>query len=355
MSWTEMSNPHDRLFKFTFSQLEHARSVLESVLPASLTALIRWETLALESGEFVDPHLAQLESDLLFSARLRSSSKPGSVGTTSVDRKSARPAESGDSLIHIYVLFEHQSTVDPRMPLRLLRYMTKIWERVEHDHPRSPPPVIIPVVLHHGDSRWTASTSLANLFEAGIAQPAVAALLAPFIPKFEVVMDDLASIDDDALRARAVTELVRLTLVVLQRGRGSLDPVGLLRAWIQTVIAVIAAPRGIDALKTIARYLMEAASGPPEDFAEFLIELVPNGEEADMTEFVTIAEQLRRRGLAEGLAEGRADMLLLLLTEKFGELPDEASRTVAQASEDELKRWARLILSATSLDEVLGA
>jgi hypothetical protein len=32
----------------------------------------------------------------------------------------------GEALV--YVLLEHQSTFDPRMPLRLLQYLVRVWE-----------------------------------------------------------------------------------------------------------------------------------------------------------------------------------------------------------------------------------
>ena len=37
--------------------------------------------------------------------------------------------------VFIYLLLEHQSTVDPWMPLRFLRYMLEIWELYIAQHP----------------------------------------------------------------------------------------------------------------------------------------------------------------------------------------------------------------------------
>ena len=52
-----MSTPHDALFKYVFSQPEHAASELLAVLPRELSARLDWTTLKLEPGTFVDPHL----------------------------------------------------------------------------------------------------------------------------------------------------------------------------------------------------------------------------------------------------------------------------------------------------------
>jgi len=75
--------PHDALFHFTFGNVEHARSVLAEFLPANVSRLVDFSTLALENGHFVNPDLARSETDLLFSAQI--AGQPGKI----------------------YVLFEH--------------------------------------------------------------------------------------------------------------------------------------------------------------------------------------------------------------------------------------------------------
>src|SRR6187397_144791 len=99
-----MSTPHDRLAKAVFSQLEHARAELSAVLPAALVERMDWSTLELLSGEFVDPALKHLHTDLLYTVHVA----------------------GGEACI--YVLLEHMSTVERTMVLRLLRYMTRVWE-----------------------------------------------------------------------------------------------------------------------------------------------------------------------------------------------------------------------------------
>lgn len=62
----------------------------------------------------------------------------------------------------------------------------------------------------------------------------------------------------------------------------------------------------------------------------------------------------KAEGQAEGELQGRAAMLMKQLTLKYGPLPMTASERVQQASAEELDRWAERILSAASLDEVIG-
>lgn len=46
--------PHDALFKFAFSQVEHAAGVIRSVLPAAVVERLDFSTLTLRPGSFVD-------------------------------------------------------------------------------------------------------------------------------------------------------------------------------------------------------------------------------------------------------------------------------------------------------------
>jgi predicted transposase/invertase (TIGR01784 family) len=62
--------PHDALFKAAFEHPEHAAEFLRVVLPAALVDAIAWSTMKRVSGSFIDPHLDDRHSDLLFSVEL---------------------------------------------------------------------------------------------------------------------------------------------------------------------------------------------------------------------------------------------------------------------------------------------
>lgn len=64
-------NPHDALFKYAFSQTEHAIGELRTILPPAVVEQIDFTTLSACPGSFVDEALADCHADLLFSARSR--------------------------------------------------------------------------------------------------------------------------------------------------------------------------------------------------------------------------------------------------------------------------------------------
>lgn len=65
-----MSTPHDRLFRYVFSDPEHARGLLAALVPEALGARIDWPSLELVPGSFVAPELSERETDALFRVEL---------------------------------------------------------------------------------------------------------------------------------------------------------------------------------------------------------------------------------------------------------------------------------------------
>lgn len=115
------------------------------MLPPALVAATDFSTLRVCGGSYVDELLAGSSSDLLFTANVAS-----------------KPA-------YYYVLFEHQSDPDELMPFRLLRYIVRILARhvANAKTPAAAPPLplVISVVLHHGEKGWTVARRLEELFD----------------------------------------------------------------------------------------------------------------------------------------------------------------------------------------------
>ena len=82
---------------------------------------------------------------------------------------------------------------------------------------------------------------------------------------------------------------------------------------------------------------------------------------------MTTAERLRAEGLAQGVAQGLAqgvaqgvaqgqrELVMRLLSQRFGALPVEAQARIATASPADLERIALRLLTAGTLDEALEA
>jgi phosphotransacetylase len=66
------------------------------------------------------------------------------------------------------------------------------------------------------------------------------------------------------------------------------------------------------------------------------------------------AREWMAEGMAKGVAEGRAKALLVVLKERFGSVARETRNRVKAASAQEVDRWLKRALSATSVDRVFG-
>ncbi|MFE7720745.1 hypothetical protein ACFU44_17075 [Nocardia rhizosphaerihabitans] len=90
---------------------------------------------------------------------------------------------------------------------------------------------------------------------------------------------------------------------------------------------------------------------PEEDLDPVIEQLGQRAREA----IVTTADRLRAegeaRGEALGRALGRAEILVVQLVEKFGDVPADAVARVFAADLDQLREWTRRVLSADTLDE----
>jgi len=180
------TTPHDALVKKTFSQIEHAAGLFHVVLEPAIVARVDLSTLVLCDGSFVDQLLHSRHTDLLFSVNI------------------------AEQKVLIYVLFEHQSTVDALMPFRLLQYMVRIWERHHQDHPqdkRLPP--IVPVVLHHSRSGWSGSTTFEGLLAV---DEATLEALGEHTVRMRFVLDDISKVTDEAIKGLPMTALGRVVL-----------------------------------------------------------------------------------------------------------------------------------------------
>ena len=97
----------DRSTRWLLEDEENVRGLLE-IVAAHLVGRLDFGQLSQINRSFIPDNLREQESDIVYSVPFRSES------------------ETEDLLI--YILIEHQSTVDVAMGFRVLFYMTQIWD-----------------------------------------------------------------------------------------------------------------------------------------------------------------------------------------------------------------------------------
>jgi len=320
-----MTHDHDSLFHHTFSEPEHAASLLRTILPAALAHAIDWDSLRLEPGSFVDDALKTLHADLLFTARL------------------------GRQPVLLYVVLEHKSGADRWTAVQLLRYVVRVIDRFLADNPKATSlPPVLPVVVHHGPRRWNAPHTVLDLVDLGSLPPNIRKFLSPLQPNLHFLLDDLAAHPESGIKRRRATEPARLTLLFLQfvRGARARDPAEFVLRWPDLIRTLLNTPAGRRALIGLFSYLAAQLESPPErlEAAAALIH-----EDARIMG-KTIADQLRE----EGELVGRRKVLLHQVRKRFGDVSPTVEERIRRADIDTLDRWAERILTVTTIDELLA-
>jgi hypothetical protein len=313
--------PHDALFKSGFETPADAAALLRELVPPAVRAGVAWETLDGEPGSFIDPLLADQHSDLLFSARLR----------------------TGQPEL-VYFLLEHQSTDDPTMPLRMLSYQSRIWDRCVKQHPRTRLAPVIAVLVSHVPGGWTTARAFEDLFD-----PDVLALsgLAALVPRFSMIVDDLMQLTNGDLAARSLAAFQKLALWLLRDGRDAARLLHSFDAWIPEMLALARTPTGRDRFAVLITYLFQVIDPMNlERLRAKLRALGPRHEEVTMT----IAEHFHE----EGRKEGRIATLRSLLVLKFQTLDAEYEARLQTAAPEAIDRYVQRLLTADSLAEVFA-
>jgi predicted transposase/invertase (TIGR01784 family) len=258
-------HPHDAFFKTVFSEPDYAADFFRQRLPPAVAAEMDWPSLRVLPKSFVKTSLEQVHADLLFSCTM-----------------AGRPAL-------LYLLLEHQSTVDPLMRLRLLAYVLEILNTHAREH-GLPLPVVYPYVLNQGPEIWSVSTEFIDMFEL----PArLEADLLPNIPKFRHGLLDLASV---AVQTDASHTGIGIVLQFMKwaRLRDTHAMCNSLLTWAQSM------PDGL--LKTSLLYALHCDT--TLDASEILEILASSDTTREQA--MTAAQQLIAKGEARGEALGEA-------------------------------------------------
>ena len=315
-----MPTPHDAVFRRIFAVPANAASQLRAVLPPVIAARLDLGRLAPVPGSFVDEALKWRHSDVLFTA----------------------PLDGHDAFV--YVLVEHQSSDDPLMAFRVLRYVTRIWDQYERDHPKARRlPAVIPLVVYQGDDHWTSPVQLLDVIDLS---PAAKQEMQAWLPRFGLLLDDLTRAGEDQLLARDLTPAALVTLRLLQTAPGNPQITVELRRWSAQLRAVLDQPSGTEEFAAMLTYIVLVSDAPADDLRDLAASLGPDAKEA----YVTTAEMLRAEGATGALVEA----LIEGLTAKFGPLPDNVPKTVHAASADQIKAWNARAMTAKTLDEVFA-
>jgi hypothetical protein len=244
-----------------------AGALLRERLPPAIAEQLVGDPVLVE-GTFVDEEMRKSQCDRLFQAALR-----------------------GGRSAFIYCLVEHKSAPDPRVALQLLRYLVRIWERLERQaEGKGLLPPILPLVVYHGEPQWSTPTRFSSMLAATEE-------MRPHLLDFPFGLLDVGEVEDEKLSSEME---LRAGLIVLKyASRVSEENVEEVITWVLTWLHGVPKELFLLAVRYMLRaYRLRAHRLSRERF-ESASRRVMNESEQEM--IGSVASEL----LAEGRLQGR--------------------------------------------------
>ena len=302
--------PHDHLFRSVFGEDREAEAagLLQAYLPEAISGELRWSSLKWQPASFIDDRLRDSESDLLYA----------------IERT------AGGASAWLYVLLEHQSTPDPWLRLRLLKYSIRIWERdrrrdPDEEHLRP----IVPLVLYQGEGGWRHAREFSELFAAGVRDW-------PGVPRYAHLLIDQTRMGPDEVRGALYGRIAQLAMMAAYRASRSV-----LRDLVP-LLAELAQAAGIEDLRQLVVYIAATTRNREhwDEFADAVRRQVPGGGELvnKAEEMVEIYGEMREReGRQEGRQEGQLATIEKLVRTGVAWSTIEAATGIDEETFDRLK------------------
>lgn len=117
-----INNEHDKIFRTVLDKKTDVSKFLNKFLGLN----IKTEELEKYNSSYIDPKFKNKEADIVYRIKDK----------------------------NIFLLIEHQTKIDKKMPIRLLEYSATIIESAIEDTKYKPKPRVIPIVLYTGKTKW---------------------------------------------------------------------------------------------------------------------------------------------------------------------------------------------------------
>jgi predicted transposase/invertase (TIGR01784 family) len=304
--------PHDKFFKLSLAEPQVVKEFFTEHLPPAVLEKVNLATLKLENRTFIDQAYKDTEADVVYS--------------TQVDGITA----------YLYLLCEHQSSVDHWMAFRLWVYITRLMEAHRTKYPENPLPLIYPMVVYTGQEPWNAPLDIFSLFgeHKDLAQ---SWLLQPF------QLLNIHSISDDDMRKRqwcGVTEFALKNKKV----RDFQKFLKILLPWLRELEQ--SGDAGSSFIRIVLKYVLDGTE--TEEKQVFIKAVREHLSPALGDEIMTLAQQFR----LEGQQQGEVMLMMAQLKHRFHQIPESYLTRIEQADSQTLLLWGKKILDAKTLEEI---
>jgi len=322
MQHSELAHPHDLLVRRFLADPELMADLLlfytQKLADQQAVNLLDLKRLECKSPITIDEQLVEGIGDLRFSTSFKGSKRRSSV----------------------FLLFEHQSTINRRIRVRGLKYIIQTYDQFEETHKgeeKLPYPLI--VVLYHGKIPWKHLPEMDELIE--IAPGMKTGLL-----DYQLILIDVSELKPEDFKGHPVLQAVLEALQLASKNRlvAEFDRI------MDRLTVVKTDPRMKGWLRSFARYAMSVAKIRVEQIVKAFSKILSEREANDMAK--TMAEELWTGGKAE---QGR-NMVLTVLKARFQGVPQEVENAIRQMNDPiALDSWAAQAATSLSMEEFAEA
>lgn len=124
----KISNPHDRFFRQSLSDIQIAKDFFEAHLPPSILAKVDLNSLTICKESYIDEELKECIDDIVYKVNIENKQQG-----------------------YIYLALEHQSTATHFMAFRFIKYQLAIIDNHLKQNPNNKYlPLVFPLLYYHG-------------------------------------------------------------------------------------------------------------------------------------------------------------------------------------------------------------
>jgi len=277
---SELTNPHDKLFKEIEKVKENCRDLIESTFPVELLAKLNLDTLENDNNSYIDETLQEYYSDIVYNCEYNS-----------------------DTTIKIGILFEHKSYKPENEYLQLLRYILSIWEYAVKN--KEELPIVIPVIFYHGKKKWNVKP-LFKYFNG------VDKILRQFIPDFKYILTDLIKIPDSVIINEKFNNINKV-MALLFRHMNDEEYIEMHLEDFFSLVKEFFPNEKNGVIITFIIYIMSITEIDNDYIKKCLSSISPEGGEIAMTTAMKLREEGLQEGRQEGLLDGKLEDAKIML------------------------------------------
>ena len=295
------------------------RAFLRQILNPKLLKWIEIEKLTVETTKFCDDQFHETRPDMVYTV----------------------PIIGAEESIRFHVIFEHKSYNDHATIFQISKYVhqlyvqevktrltdtkTKKHKKWPRDFQLSP---IIPIILHHGSTRFTGEIELSKLF-----YPLPGA--EEFLPHQKAVLVDLTKIEDDKLPRDENSPELHIVLLMM-KVIFSKSPTAIRRKFsriLEELKPYSQNPMYRDLIYKLRHYVIwNAKKMDRTDYFEIKTEIDETIEERG-DNMPTLAQIFIDEGRVEGRVEGESRAILRTLTRRFRRVPKQLEVRIRAVSD----------------------